>query len=116
MLDLCIFGIAKKFIKRANKFDKVNLQTAHIVSILESLMSAAVPRNVTSAFRNAGVSLIMDADRTIRCAIMPETARCILGSPFEHGLMQLAQEEETGREEGEPNIEEYFAKTWEQFG
>jgi hypothetical protein len=30
--------------------------------------------------------------------------------------MEHTQEEETGGEEGEPNIEEYFAKTWEQFG
>jgi hypothetical protein len=39
MLDLCVFGIAKKFIRRANKLEKVNLQTSHIVDILGSFMA-----------------------------------------------------------------------------
>jgi hypothetical protein len=117
MLDLCIFGITKKFIRRANKLEKANLQTRHIINILESFMAAAVPRNITGAFRRAGVSLVMDLDRTMRCAITPETTRCVLGSPLVHRLMELVHEEEESEAEGEdPNLEEYMAKMQGQFG
>jgi hypothetical protein len=71
----------------SNQLEKVKLQTSHIVSVLEGFLLAD--------FRNAGVSLVMGADRMIRCAIKREKTRCIPGSPFQHGLMELAQEEET---------------------
>jgi hypothetical protein len=75
MLDLCLFGITKKFLGRANKLEKVNLQTLPIVNLLESFMAAAIPRNVTAAFRNVGLSLVMDPNRVIWCAVTPETTR-----------------------------------------
>jgi hypothetical protein len=35
-----------------------------------------------------------------------------MGLPFQRGLSELAQEEETGEEQEEPNIDEYMAKIW----
>jgi hypothetical protein len=75
MLDLCIFGVTKKLIKRANKLEKVSLQTLQIANILENYQA------VTAAFRNAGISLVMDTDRTMRCSATPETSRRVMGLP-----------------------------------
>jgi hypothetical protein len=113
-LDLCIFGVTKRFLCRANKLEKVNLQTGHIVNILESFMTAAIPRNIIAAFRNAGISLLMDADRTMRSHITPETTRCVLGSALEQDLNALVSEGEMEEEE-EPNIDEYMGKMWSKF-
>jgi DNA replicative helicase MCM subunit Mcm2 (Cdc46/Mcm family) len=118
MFDLCIFGNTKKFIRRANKLEKVNLQTSHIVNIIERFMAAAIPRNITAVFRNGGVTFIMDVDRTVLCNINPETTRCVLGSQLQHDLMEVVagEEAEEDLEEEDRNIEEHMAKIWRQFG
>jgi hypothetical protein len=59
--------------RRANKLEKVNLQTSHIVTILDSFMPATVPQNVTAAFCNGGISLAIEGNRTRRCSIAPAT-------------------------------------------
>jgi hypothetical protein len=74
MLDLWTFGITKKFLKRPDKLEEVNLQTSHIATILENFMFAAIPRNVTMAFHNCGTSLVIDTDRTVQCSATPETS------------------------------------------
>lgn len=48
--------------RRADELPEVNLQTLHIMTILESFMSAVGPRNVTAAIRNGGISLIKHPD------------------------------------------------------
>jgi hypothetical protein len=55
----------------------------------------------------------MDRDRTQRYHMTPETSRSIFGLLFQHGLMKLAQEEET--EDEELNIEESMVKMWKRF-
>jgi hypothetical protein len=80
MLDLCMFGVMKRFINCANHPDKVNIQTIHIVSIPESFLSAAVPHNIVAGFGNAGVSLLMDEDRITRCNVTPDTGDVSLDS------------------------------------
>jgi hypothetical protein len=49
--------------------EKVNLQTSHIVTILDSFMPAAVPQNVTAPFCNGGIRLAIEGDRTMRCSM-----------------------------------------------
>jgi hypothetical protein len=80
-------------LKWTNKLEKANLQTFHLVTILESFMSAAVPRNVAAAFKNGGISLRMNPERTVRCSITPETSQCVIGLPFRDALIEPAQEE-----------------------
>jgi hypothetical protein len=60
MLDLCLFCATKKLIARMNKLERVNVQTDHIVRVLEGFMAAAVPHNIVASFRNAGVSLVLE--------------------------------------------------------
>jgi hypothetical protein len=105
MLDLCIFGLTKRAIMRANRLEKVNIQTDHIVRVLESFMSAAVPHNIIKSFANGGISLILDGDRVIRCQITPHTTRCLLGSPFD-----LELPPGTSDDQDDPDIEVYLQR------
>jgi hypothetical protein len=94
-LDLCIFGLAKAYIGRVNKFEKVNVQTDHILRILKGFHNAASPPNITATFRNAGISLILVSDEAedplCLCKITPETARCLL-EPIEPYVNSLLPE------------------------
>jgi hypothetical protein len=58
-LDLCIFGVTKKII-RFNKTEKHEIQTRHIVAILEGFAQAATPANIVSSFRNAGIDRLLE--------------------------------------------------------
>jgi hypothetical protein len=113
MLDLCIFALTKRQISRVNKLERVNVQSDHIVRILDGFMAAAVPHNIVASFRNAGISLLLDDDRVLRCQVTPETARCLLGSPFADPLVEraLAGEEE---DKDDPNIEVFAARMFER--
>jgi hypothetical protein len=93
MLDLCLFGVTKRIIARANRLEKVNVQTDHIVRVLHSFMSPAVPSNIVKSFPNSGRSLILDDERIIRCQITPHTARCVLSEPFELELSDGSSED-----------------------
>jgi hypothetical protein len=106
----------EKFIQRTNKLEKVNLQRSHIVTILESFGFAAVSRNVTSALRNASISLEMDTDRAMRRSVTSETSRHVMGLLVQDELIELAQEEEMGDEKEESNIDEHMAKKWRKYG
>jgi hypothetical protein len=104
MLDLCIFTVTKRLIARANKVEKVNLQSDHIIRILNGFMSGAVPHNIVQSFRNARISLILDDDRVVRCNITSDPAQFLLGTPFSDPLGHfVAEEEEDGGDD--PNIE-----------
>jgi hypothetical protein len=82
-------------IARINKLEQVNVQTNHIVWVLDGFMVAAVPHNIVVSFRNTGVSLLLDDDRVIRCMVSPETTRCLLGAPFSaHLPIPEGQEED----------------------
>jgi hypothetical protein len=52
MLDLSIIATTKRHISRANKLEKVNLESEHIVKVLNGLMAAAVPQHIVMCFRN----------------------------------------------------------------
>jgi hypothetical protein len=82
MLDLCVFAVRKRLIFRANKLEKVNLRSDHIVRILDEFMAAAVPHNIVANFKNAGISLILDDERVLRSHVSQETARSLFGSAF----------------------------------
>jgi hypothetical protein len=58
----------------------------------------------------------MDPDRIIRCAVTPKTTQCILGSPFEHQLTELATDEETEGEDIDPKVGEEMAKMSGRYG
>jgi hypothetical protein len=94
MLDLYLFGATKKLIARINKLERVNVQTDHIVRALGGFMAAAVPHNILASFGNAGVLLLLDDDRAIRCMVTPETTRCLLGALFSARLPIPEEEEE----------------------
>jgi hypothetical protein len=67
-------------------------------------MPTAVPHHRVQSFRNAGFSLILDDDRVIRCDITPNTARCIIGTPFADSLRNLPEKEEDEGEDPNPEI------------
>jgi hypothetical protein len=101
MLDLCIFGITKRFLDRAKRLEKVHIQTAHIVSILESFIAAAVPHNNVACSPNAGMSLLMNEDRIVKCNATLYMTRCLLGLTFQQGLLELLPDKE---EDEEPSL------------
>jgi hypothetical protein len=108
MLDLCVFGATKALIARTNTLEQCNVQTDHIVKILDGFEAAARTSVITASFRNAGISLVLeDKDRMNLCQITPQTARCVAEkSALEHGLQEFAEEHE-GEDDDEPDIEEY---------
>jgi hypothetical protein len=94
MLDLCLFGVTKKLIVRINKLEWVNVQTDHIVRVLDGFLAATVPHNIVASFRNAEASLLLDDDRVIRPMVTPETTHCLLGAPFSARLPIPEEKEE----------------------
>jgi hypothetical protein len=102
-LDLCLFGVTKKLIQRVNQLETINLQSYHIVRIVNGFMSASVPLNIVESFANAGISLLLDPeDRQLYCHITPETARCLLHSEVEADPRE--------NPEDDPNVEEFVNK------
>jgi hypothetical protein len=57
MLDLSIFGLTKRQISGLNKMTKKEVQTDHIVSVVDSFFGACTPNNVVQSFRLVGISL-----------------------------------------------------------
>jgi hypothetical protein len=64
--------------------------------MLDGYMAAAVPYIIVESFKYAGISLIFDDDRIIRCQITSETARCHIEAPFPDPMaeIQLKDDEE----------------------
>lgn len=85
-LDVSVFGICKRDINRTNRLEKRNVQTDHIVRILQGFHEAVSGNNIVSTFRNAGISLVLDCDEhrdsedppKCVCKVTPDTARCLL--------------------------------------
>jgi hypothetical protein len=89
-----IRGIARKRFNKEIISDTLYRNLAdHIVRVLDGSMAAGVPDNIMASFGNAGVSLLLDDDRVIRCVVTPETTRCLLGTPFSASL-QTPEEED----------------------
>jgi hypothetical protein len=66
-------------------------------------MHTKVPHNIIQSVRNAGISLLLDDDRVIRCNVTPNPTPCIIATPFADTRGNLAIEKE---DEGEdPNLE-----------
>jgi hypothetical protein len=76
-LDLCLFGITKRFLTRANKLDAANIQTKHISSVVCAFLAAAVPLNIVKTFELSGISLVSD-EGTLLCTVRPELAKRVL--------------------------------------
>jgi hypothetical protein len=91
-LDVSLFGITKREISSCNRKDNLNIQTSHIIKVASSFVRAATPNNITSSFRNAGISLYSDDHLRIHCRVTPQTVRRI-DSPyvrlFRPGIEQL---------------------------
>jgi hypothetical protein len=125
-LNLCIFGITKKLIGRLNKLEKMNVQTAHIVQLVNTFIAAATPSNIIQTFHSASISLVADTiddpkDNQRKpypiCAVIPEMCRCVLSTPFGiddlRDLEILSEEdatfvpggEEENQEGNDPNVE-----------
>jgi hypothetical protein len=109
MLDLCIFAMIKRLIFRANKLEKANLQSDHIVRILDGFIITVVPRNVVESFQNAGVLLMLNDDRILCCRVTPETVHCLLETLFADPLvgLELGDEDE---EDGDLDLEIFAAR------
>jgi hypothetical protein len=56
-LDVGVFGIAKRRIRKINRTEEDNIQTSHIIQLMNGFPSAAVPMNIMKSFRNMGISL-----------------------------------------------------------
>jgi hypothetical protein len=73
-LDVSLFGIVKNNIRKINKTEDVNVQTSHIIQVLNGFMSAATPTNIIKSYRNSGLSLRRDGMKTF-CDVTPDTVR-----------------------------------------
>jgi hypothetical protein len=114
MLDLCVFGVTKRLIARLNKLDKrFNVQTSHMVDILTGFHQAASPSTIVASFRNAGISLVMDSERVVRCQISPDTVRCLLDKSALEKLINLPEpsEEDDSSDDIDPDTEAFWEMT-----
>jgi hypothetical protein len=80
-LDLCLFGLMKQRVAQINKAQSCNVQTQHIVRVVNAFQSAATTCNVIATFRNAGISLMQRRDERSMstypvCIVSPVTMRC----------------------------------------
>jgi hypothetical protein len=85
-LDLCLFGITKRAIARANKLDAVNVQTRHNAFVICSFLAAAVPVKVVKTFEISCIYFVNDAG-TLLCTVQPDKAKRLLiqlPSPLAH--------------------------------
>jgi hypothetical protein len=56
ILDLCIFGVTKELIAWANKVEKVNLQSDHIVPILGRSMGEGICHQIGPSVSSRAIS------------------------------------------------------------
>jgi hypothetical protein len=54
-VDLSIFGLTKRQISAINA--REDIQTSHILQILNRFMSTAVPTHIVKSFKNSGISI-----------------------------------------------------------
>jgi hypothetical protein len=79
---LCLFGATKKAIHAINRLEAKNIQTKHIVDVVNGFMKAAVPNNIVKSFLNAGIMVNLNPqNRELYCHVAPELARCVLPVP-----------------------------------
>jgi hypothetical protein len=99
-LDLCVFGVTKRRIQRANDIEFVNLQSKHIVDIVNAFQEAATSWKIIQSFRNGGIIVVDDPiDEDLYCVVEPGEARCI----FHDTDIPLPE-----RIEDDPNIEAFL--------
>jgi hypothetical protein len=78
-LDLCLFGVTKGQIIRVNNLECANIQSTHVVKVINGFLSAANPNNIVSSFRNGGISVCLNPiDRKLYCKVTRETLRCVM--------------------------------------
>jgi hypothetical protein len=94
MLDLCIFGVTKRIIRRMNRVLDVNQQTDHLVKIIESFLRACIPRNIVSSFKKAGISQVLYGDDVLLCHVTPETATSLITGITEPNEFDLEQDDD----------------------
>jgi hypothetical protein len=62
-LDGAMFGITKRMLVRANRMNRLNIQTQYVAQVVCVFLSTATPTNITKNFRNSGINLLIDEDR-----------------------------------------------------
>jgi hypothetical protein len=78
MLDLCVFGVTKKFLNRMNSGDTKYVQSDHIVKVLDSFHAACSCGNICASFSLGGISVLLDGEGITRCIVTPQTAARVL--------------------------------------
>jgi hypothetical protein len=78
-LDLSTFGNTKRLLARANRMERMNIQSLHIAHGMSTFMSAASPLNLVTTFRNAGINLTIADEKSI-CRITSRNARYLMAS------------------------------------
>jgi hypothetical protein len=97
-LDLCLFGVAKKILRRVNNLDAVNVQTKHIV--------AAVPFMIVRTFEMSGMYRVKDGTQFL-CTIRPERAKRLLVP-----LPQILRELESDPDDSDEAESQAYLKEW----
>jgi hypothetical protein len=109
-LDLCLFGVTKKLLRRVNNLDSVNVQTKHIAGVICAFLAAAVPLTIIRTFKMSGMCLVKDGAQLL-CTIHPERAKRLLVP-----LPQILPELETdGDDSGEAESQAYLEECAELF-
>jgi hypothetical protein len=73
-LDISVFLVAERAIARINRAEAVNVQTLHIIQLVNSFLSAAVPTNIVKSLKNLGISL-RSTELEIGCITTPDPMR-----------------------------------------
>lgn len=108
-LDVSVFGITKRLIANINRVEKVNIQTEHMIRLVNGFLAAAVPTNIIKSFKNAGIS-IARTGRDIRCKVTPETVRLFNAQAlFDRHSRFVEEEEEHEDDVARMDMEGYVA-------
>jgi hypothetical protein len=73
-LDVCIFGLTKRIISSLNRTEDVNIQTQHLIKMVNGFLAAATPTNIIKSFKNAGISVTRNG-RSLACLATIATVR-----------------------------------------
>jgi hypothetical protein len=64
---------------RDGPFEARNIQSKHIVDVVNGFLKAAIPNNIVKSFLNAGIAVKLNPQtRELHCHVDPRSARCVL--------------------------------------
>jgi hypothetical protein len=104
-LDLCLFGVTKKLLRRIKNLDAVNVQIKHIAGVVCAFLAATLSFTIVRIFEMSGICLVKDGAQRL-CTVRPERAKRLL-VPLPQILLELETDADDSNEaESQAYLEE----------